>query len=166
MAISKNSMLDSAGRPLTQSLFLELGYSDLSVYTLKDQDYNYKGKELPSLKRIFLEHEDPTEYDFAVTHLLGWKHWQRLCDNKAIIKHISQWREELELKVRSQAVRDIMDMSADGSYQASKYLADKGWDKAAVGRPNKAAKAREDKMNSLMNDDFAGEVTRMENYRN
>ena len=81
--------------------------------------------------------------------------------------HISEWREELELKLRSQAVRDIMDMSAEGSsYQASKWLADKGWAKNPVGRPNKAEKARQTRLDNKLNDEFSDEVKRMSKYSN
>ena len=74
--IDKALLQDSMGRPLTQSLFLELGYTEHSVYTLKEQDYAYKGKNYPSLKRLYLKEEDVTEYEFATKHLLGWQHWR------------------------------------------------------------------------------------------
>ena len=63
--IDKSRLVDGQGKPLTQSLFLEIGYTDFSVYTLKDQDYEYNDKVYPSLKRLYLEMEDPTEYEFA-----------------------------------------------------------------------------------------------------
>lgn len=65
--------------PLTQGLFLEIGYTKYSVYTLKDEDYEYKGQMFPSLKRIYLEMADAGEYEFATTHLLGWSHCHLLC---------------------------------------------------------------------------------------
>jgi hypothetical protein len=45
-------MLDSMGKFRTQSLFLELGYGEDAVYTLKDQDHEHNGTVYPSLKRI------------------------------------------------------------------------------------------------------------------
>jgi len=165
MEIDKSGMKDSMEKLRTQSLFLEVGYTDSSIYTLKDNDHEHKGRVYPSLKRLYLAHEDPTEYDFAVTYLLGWNHWQRICDNAILGKHVNQWREELELKIRSQGIRDIMDMSADGSYQASKFLADRGWDKRAVGRPSKAEKEREANMQKSLDDDFSADVSRMKDYR-
>ena len=59
MKIDKATLRDTKGRPLTQSLFLELGYNtQYAVYTLKDEDYNYEGKLYPSLKRLYLEMEE------------------------------------------------------------------------------------------------------------
>ena len=61
-------MKDNVGRYRTQSLFREF-YVHTStglspIWTLKDEDPQ---GELPSLKRIYLDYEDPTEYSFAKT---------------------------------------------------------------------------------------------------
>ena len=167
MSIDKNKLRDGQGRPLTQSLFLEIGYeTDKAVYTLKDEDYEYKGVLYPSLKRLYLEMEDLIEYDFARTYLLGWAHWQRIKENKALAKHINEWQDELETSVRSQAVRDIIQMSAeDKGFQAAKWLADKGWDKRTAGRPSKNEKLKEDRMKARMDDEFKGDVARMQDYK-
>lgn len=164
MDIDKNKLVDGMGRPLTQSLFLEIGYrEEFAVYSLKDLDHHYKGKVYPSLKRLYLAHEDTVEYDFATTYLLGWNHWKRLNENKQLRKHFDEWREELELKIRSQAVKDIMDQCASegGSFQAAKWLADRGWDKRAAGRPTKQEKEREDRIQERINDEFAADVVRL-----
>jgi hypothetical protein len=162
MKVDKSKFKDSGGRPITQALFLEIGYTDNAYYTLKDEDYEYKGKVYPSLKRLFLDCEDPTEYHFATTYLLGWQHWQRMCKNKVLSKHFSEWREELELKVRSQAIRDIIDMSADErGFQAAKYLADKGWDKGKVGRPKKDTSEHDRAVEDALNDEFSADVVRL-----
>lgn len=165
--MDKSKMLDSMGRPLTQSLFLELGYSDYAVYTLKEFDYPYKGRHYPSLKKLYLQEEDPTEYTFAEKHLLGWQHWKRLCENKAIAKHVEEWREELELKIRSQAVRDMMNMCASesGNYSAAKFLADRGWEKRAAGRPSKAEKDKHLRIEEKIEEEFAADVRRLADYK-
>lgn len=161
--IEKSKLQDSMGRPLTQSLFLETNYSEYAVYTLKDDDYEYKGKFYPSLKKLFLQEEDPTEYAFATKHLLGWQHWKRLCDNKALLKHIEEWREELELKLRCQAVRDMQNLCAseNGNYSAAKFLADRGWEKRAAGRPSKAEKERHLRVEDRINEEFSADIIRL-----
>lgn len=163
MTIEKEQLQDTMGRPLTQSLFLELGYSEYAVYTLKEQDYAYKGKNYPSLKRLYLKEEDVTEYEFATKHLLGWQHWKRLCENKQIRKHIEEWREELELKIRSQAIRDMQGLCAseNGNFSAAKFLADRGWEKRAPGRPSKAEKEREDRVADRLSDEFTADIIRL-----
>ena len=46
--------LTSKCKPLTQSLFLELGYTKFALYTLKDDDHVYKGKTYLSIKDLQL----------------------------------------------------------------------------------------------------------------
>jgi hypothetical protein len=141
MAMFKREVLvDHIGSYRTQSLFLEINNSSLSpIMTLKELDWEYKGKLLPSLKKIYLELEDPTEYEVAM-HVLGsWNHWNRLLDNKLIRTEIIKWREELEIKLRSKALRAMIDTAsfegAKGT-TAAKYLAEKGWIKRPAGRPS------------------------------
>lgn len=155
------------GRPITQSLFLEIGYSGSAIYTLGEEDKEYKGKIYPSLKRLYLEHEDVTEYDFANTYLLSWSHWQRLCNNKQVRKHIDEWRFELELKLRSAGIKAIIEaaLDEDGGFQAQKYLADKGWEKIGAGRPKKDTSEVDARQEELLREDFSADIVRMKDVR-
>ena len=157
----KADLVDVTGRPITQSLFLEIGYSDMAVYTLKDEDYDYQGKYYFSLKRLYLELADPTEYEFATKYLLGWKHWKRLCANKAIRTHIDEWREELEMKLRCQGVRSMITSAENGNYQASKWLNDRGWEQRGAGRPSKEEVEREKKYQAKVDNEFGADVLRL-----
>lgn len=160
--IDKTKLKASNGVPLTQGLFLEIGYTEHSYYTTKDSDYEYNGKLYPSLKRLYIEMEDVGEYEFANTYLLGWDHWQRLCNNKQVAKFINSWRYELELKLRSRAIQQIKAFAAtDKGFQAAKWLADKGWDKKAVGRPSKQEEAREKRLQEELDVDFTGDWQRI-----
>lgn len=161
MEIDKKKMLDSMGKPITQSLFLEIGYGDTALYTLKEQDHEHKGTLYPSLKRLFLEMEDPTEYEFATTYLLGWKHWLRLNENKAIRVHIDEWRAELEVKLRCKGVKSMMLAAKSGNYQAAKYLADKGWETRGAGRPTKAQIEHELQVATKVDNEFKADVVRL-----
>ena len=160
--MDKSVLKSSNGIPLTQSLFLEIGYTDYAVYTLKDDDYEYKGKVYPSLKRLFIEMEDVGEYLFASEYLLGWDHWQRLCANKQVAEHIDKWRYELELKLRSQAIMEIRNKSKmEKGINAAKWIAERGWDKRPAGRPTKAEVERETKVLADLNQMFAEDVKRI-----
>lgn len=161
MATNRQQFLDTSGRPLTQSLFLELGYRDEAIYTLKDVDYTYKGKTYPSIKRMFLEVEDPTEYAFAVEYFLGWEHWNRICANKQIAVHINQWREELEVKLRSRAVKMNIAAAQAGNYNAAKWIADRGWATRGAGRPSKAEVARQTKIEQDIQNEYGADVLRL-----
>lgn len=133
------------GRYVTQSLFLENGYDEsLAIYTLTDTDKEYKGKIYPSLRRLYLECMDPTEYTFANTYLWGWDHWQRICNNKLMAEAISVWREELEVKIRAVGVKAIM-KGAGVNFSAAKWIADGKWH-VTRGRPSKAELERERKI--------------------
>lgn len=161
--VDKTKLIDTMGRPLTQGLFLEFNYdTTYAIYSLKDDDNDFRGTLYPSLKKLFLAEDDPTEYQFAKKHLLGWKHWQRLNENKALKEHFDEWREEFEIKIRSEGIRAIIDMTADGSnFQAAKWLADRGWDKRAAGRPSKAEKERSLRVNEHISKDFNMDYDRM-----
>jgi hypothetical protein len=158
---SKDKMVDTMGRPITQSLFLEIGYTEAALYTLKDYDFEYNGRVLPSIKRLYLEIADPTEYEFAQACFLGWNHWQRLCENKAVRKHIDEWRYELEVKLRSRGVKAAMLAAYGGNFQASKWLADRGWDTRGAGRPSKADVEKETKIQAAISEEYSADILRL-----
>jgi hypothetical protein len=165
--MDKKLLKDSRGHPLTQSLFLEFGYNlEYAVFTTQDEDYEHKGKTYISLKALYIAHEDVVEYDFATTYLLNWKHWQRICKNKLFKEHVEEWRFELELKMRSQAVKDIVDFSTgDKGFQAAKWIADKGWDKRSAGRPTNEEREREQNIQKRMDDEYNDDVERLSNVQ-
>jgi hypothetical protein len=158
---SKSQMVDSSGRPITQAMFLEAGYSSMAIYTLKDEDYLYEGKLFPSIKKLYIEEADPTEYQFAVKYLLNWKQWIRICENKILRAHVDEWREELEMKLRCQAVKEMIQNSKKGKIQASKWLADRGWAQRGAGRPTKAEIESEKKFQSRVQDEYGADVVRL-----
>lgn len=161
--MDKSLLKSTNGIPLTQSLFLEIGYTDYAVYTLKDEDYEYKGKVFPSLKRLYLEMEDVGEYLFASEHLLGWDQWNRLCQNKQVSEHIEKWRYELELKLRSKAIMEIqLRAKSEKGISAARWLAEKGWDKRQAGRPSKAEVEREVKMQADLQSLYGDDLKRIE----
>ena len=121
----------------------------------------YEGHLYPSLKMLYLQEEDPTEYTFATKYLLGWKHWQRLCENKLLRKHIDEWREELEIKMRSRAVKEMVRSAAKGGVVASKWLADRGWVQRGAGRPSKAEVASEKAFMARVDEEYSSDVIRL-----
>lgn len=163
MKIDKTKLVDTMGRPLTQGLFLEMGYdTKYAIFTLTDEDKEYNGEKYISLKALYLSCEDPTEYEFAKKYLLGWKHWQRMNANVVLREYFDEWREEFEVKVRSDAIRSIVDMTAEGAnFQAAKWLADRGWDKRGAGRPSKAEVDREKNIKSRISDELEADLDRM-----
>lgn len=160
--IERSKLQDSAGRPLSQGLFLELGYNkEIAVFTLKDVDHELDGKKYISLKARYLAMEDVTEYDFAYTWLLGWDHWQRICANKMLSPHVDSWRQELEYKLRSRAAKKMIEQAEGGSYQATKWLLDRGWLTRAPGRPSNEEKQGHIAKEARLKDEFADDVERL-----
>lgn len=159
--MDKSKLLDSQGRPLTQGLFLEPLYGDLAVYTLKDQDHEHNGKIYISLKQRYLEMEDVTEYDFVKAWLYSWKQWQKICDNNILGPHVQEWRDELEYKVRSRAAKKMLEQAEAGSYQATKWILDRGWSTRGAGRPSKAEKTKHLAIDEKIRDEYSDDIQRL-----
>lgn len=133
---------DDKGAYITQSLFLEVGYdADKAVYTFSDEDKEYQGKTYKSLRKLYLDMADPTEYHFATTYLWGWEHWQRIVNNKLLAVEIEKWRDELEVKLRAVGVRNIIAQSGT-TMVAAKWVADGQWVTSRQ-RKTKEGKAKE-----------------------
>ena len=127
----------------TGELFLETnqdfeGEHKQAIYTLYDEDREYNGKIYSSCKKLYLAIGDPTEYE-QVKELFGsLAHWVKLCECKSLKVHIQAWREELELKVKSTAIKNMISLSKgiNGGPQA-RWLAECGWKGPKRGRPTK-----------------------------
>lgn len=142
-----------------------MGYNtDVAIYTLKDVDYEYKGKFYPSLSRLYLLIADPTEYSFATQCLLGWKHWQRICENKQLRVYVDEWRIELEVKLRSQGVLEAI-RQAPASFNAAKWMADGSWEKRGAGRPSKEEIEKRAKIAEKVSDEYSADIVRLGNYK-
>ncbi len=139
------NLKDKSGNFRTLSLFLETNQTDMqAVFTLKDYDHELRGVEYPSLKLIYLSYDDPTEWEFAQDVFGNWRHWEKICGNARLRQWINQWREEQEVKIRSQAIREMLKHSKNRD-SAAKWVAEKGWDKS-LGRPTKKQLEQEEKV--------------------
>lgn len=110
------------------------------VYTLKDRDH----EGYPSLYRLYMEVDDPTEYTFAISHLDGWDHWETLTQCNWFKPYIDRWRKELEIRTKARAllqIRQKADSTDKEAYQAQKFLVNGGWKEKSTsrgaGRPSK-----------------------------
>lgn len=124
------------GQRYLRTLFYETTLADKTgvVYTLKDRDH----EGYPSLYRLYMESDDPTEYSFAISNLDGWDHWETLCECTWFKPYITRWRRELEIRAKARALLAIKALAADPTskehYQASKFLINSGWREKATGR--------------------------------
>lgn len=146
-------------RPTVRSLILEASLGtkhfdvDILTYVIKPYHWYYKSNDgtrekfLPSLRLLFLECEDPTEYEFAHKYFGNNIMWQRLKDSNWFKPHYEEWIKELDARLRSKAFRFLKQEASDeGSknfFQANKLIFAEGANtlkasqKKGVGRPNK-----------------------------
>jgi len=139
---TESDLKGGAGAYITQSLFYETRDAQFTpLMTLTEEDKIFEGKVLPSLRKIYMEESDPTEYNVAMRVFGSWRLWTKLCGNKKVMQYIQSYRDELEVKLRSEAVKALMETATqDGAKgtSAAKYIAEKGWDKRKAGAPSKA----------------------------
>lgn len=120
--LDPSRMKDSGGRYLTQALFLEHrteGYDP--VFTLKD----YDREGLPSFKRLYVALGDPTEYLTALSLLGSWDHWTKLTECSWLQEALSEAREELSIKFRSEAIARIKQDAEKAFSEATRLAANK-----------------------------------------
>lgn len=109
------------------------------LYSLKTEDHKVGKKIYPSLRRLYMEMGDESEFLFADTFFGGWPHWKRLTSSPWFLDHLSELREELAARNAAIALSEIRKAASSGNFNASKYLLEQGWipkDKK-VGRPTK-----------------------------
>lgn len=146
----------------TESLILEFKYDrECALYSIKEEDHEDEHGYYPSLKRLYLEVADPTEYEFANKYLLGLQHWIRLSTNKRMRPLVEEWRFELEYKLRSAATAQIIKQAGKGAWQASKWLVDRGWAEKGAGRPSKDDVDRETKIQARLQDEYEADAVRL-----
>lgn len=138
---------NGSGAWLLKALFFETSTDpDKSrvLYTFKPEDHIVDGKTLPSLRRLYLEMEDDTEYYFAQEYFGGWPHWKKLLNCSWFVDYITDIREELSAKQSADSKRRIREIAKDpkdkGSLQANRLLLDDAKkSQSPVGRPSKDA---------------------------
>ena len=132
----------TTNQTMTNQLFFE-NYkdNDKAIFTLKDKDFvDPKGTLYPSLKKLYLESDDPTEYVFAKTVFGSWKIWKKVRSCKLVKELIDDWKEELEIKMRSQAQLKIVEISnskSPNAMQAAKYVDQEIFKRHQRGHPSK-----------------------------
>ena len=155
---------DSIGRWRTKSLFYEINEYRVdpeTLFTITEADKEINGKKLLSMRKLFVEAEDPTGYVIANEYLGGYAHWEALC--KSSIKgEIEKWKIELEVKLRCLGLKTTISAAKNGNFNASKFLAEKGWDKRIAGRPSSEDVARETKVQAKLYSEVENDLARME----
>jgi hypothetical protein len=164
MTIDKERMKTSTGNLITEALFLENGYREHAIYTLKDEDFEYEGRVLPSIKKIYMEEcfgGEDGEYDFACKNFVSWAHWKRIVKNKKMTRLVQEWRDEIEVKIRSNGLKRVIENADNGSFQAAKWVAEGGFNKRKAGRPSKEEIESSIAKEKRLEDEYADDIVRL-----
>lgn len=148
LSTGKDVLRGEGGIMRTKSLFADVIMEESNydpVYYLRREVSDSK---YIALKQVYMEMEDPTEFHFATLCFYNYAQWETICQLSWAKSVIAQWRKELALKLRSQAVHSIYEMTLDASgtketskLAALKWLADSGYvnkdpDKLAKSKPS------------------------------
>lgn len=119
---------------------------------------------LPDLHAIYMQCEDPTEYDFAMEAWGSWEHHEHMIAScKWFMDYLTKWRSELQVQMKSQAIKALMKVATtDGNrgITAAKYISDFGWEKKA-GRPTKAQTEKNKKEKAAVAEETAADAKRL-----
>ena len=169
----KTLLKDDQGRWRTRSIFFETSEPGLReqyppLYTLKDEPHTIYGVTYPSARQIYLEERDLTEYSAAMKLLGSWRHWKWLCSVQWFQEYIQEWRDELEVILRSEAIRGIAkDASSESRTRitSAKWMAEKGWAKDDKrGRPSKKKIEKEAKIHNRIAEELDDDIERMSKH--
>lgn len=139
--MSTKQFKNASGSYYLKQIFFETAETDRTyvLYTLKDEDH----RGYPSLRRLYLEMGDESEYVFANTYFGGWPHWKRLLNCNWFMDYLSSYREELVLRQQAESLVRLRTAARDGRLDIDKWLIERKWDKDPVGRPSKERIKRE-----------------------
>lgn len=158
---------NSQGVFFTRQLFIELSDSDRTncLYTLRPEDYTIGGRTFPSLRRLYLEMEDESEYKFAAKYFGGWPHWQKLLNTPWFPEYLQPIRDELKTKLMAESLEQIRKKARSGDYHANKYLYERGLQSDnPVGRPTKEKIKQEAEKIAAEKSTFDDDIARLREY--
>ena len=132
------------GIQLTQGLFYEFNKPD-APYTLRSEDYvSKKGIEYKSVGALYTECS--SEYEAAILIVESWTHWKKLCsldwfvngyETSSGLKYggLVEWKEEQELRKKSESETMLMTMIKEGNVTAAKFIYEQQGKQTTKGRP-------------------------------
>lgn len=131
---------NSNGVYLTKELFFETAIKEdrpLTLYSLKSEDHQVDGRTFPSLRRIYLELDDLTEFLISDQYFGGHPHWKKLLSCSWFISVLKPIREELKARHMAEYLRTLRKDALSGNAASAKFLLDRLEHKGQKGRPSK-----------------------------
>ena len=167
------SMRDEMNRFRIGSLFWESRKNDVygnplpNFFTRNTVNREFEGETFWSLRNIYFsyDHIPYSEYDFALDVFGSWGHWEALAKSKVFADLVESWRDELTVRLKADAIREILIASKDNpgaiGFQAAKYLADEGYVTKKLGRVSKEEKDRQVKLAARVTDTLTSDFDRL-----
>lgn len=116
---NKHLVVDKMGRNLTIALFKETndGRTDIQpLWSIKDW------------KEVYLNLSDPTEYSTAIYLIGDWDHWTNIAEKSQVRAYVQEWRKELIVKLRSEAIGYLRKQAkSEKGTAAARWLAENGY---------------------------------------
>jgi hypothetical protein len=111
----REKVVDAFGRRVVLSLFKEFQRTDYEpLWSLRKDWYP-----------IYMSVPDPTEYETAMCLLGNWEHYQLVRNHPKIKPIMDKWAKEMEVKMRSDAIRSMIRHSgAPNGAAAAKWVAE------------------------------------------
>ena len=105
---------------------------------------------------------DPTEYMAAIELVGSWAEWQRFKREWPHFREniLPEWLAEVEVKMRSEAVRNVI-MKSTSDAGAAKWLAEGRYSPARKGRPSKAEVEKQAKIQARIDDEVNDDLERV-----
>lgn len=138
---------------MTKGLFFEPAGTyplDLRTYEHGKEPFslNVERPGIVCVRKTFVDLGDPTGYRWAMKYLGDWDHWLKLCESPWFSEALNGWIKELEIKIRSEAIVRLVEISGSGTPQAisaAKFLATLEYKKQpnGRGRPSKSEMSAE-----------------------
>lgn len=142
---SLDAFKDVCKRWRSKSLFLEFINPDYpAFYTLAEEDKVVGGVTYLSAKRKYLEYKDPTEHKFARACFGSYQCWKAVCSSPDLKPYVEEWRQELDLLLRSIGIDALRAKAESGDVQAAKALASGSYASAKNRSPGRPGKTRND----------------------
>ncbi len=121
-----------------------LGWGCIRMTTEKIAgSYHFRGmsrEQRDIYRKDFLEIADPTGFIFAEKWLEdGYRKWTTFIHSVGVREEVKEWQETLAVKLQAAAITQIA--TQRDSFQALKWLADRGWVEKSDKRTKEAKKA-------------------------
>lgn len=155
--------MDEEYKPVTLHNTRDDGYGRTATRNLFKQ-HNKGGKEdINEWRKRFVATLDPTEYTGGVELLGSWADWERFKRSWPSFQrlYLDDWLDEIEVRLRSLAIKSLADDALKGSSASSKFLAEGKYKDKKAGRPTKEAITRQTKIDARLDKEVANDIERL-----